>query len=121
MTGFPLAFVIEDYMDQAIVFSKALEMAGYRVETILDGAAAKQRLNEVTPALIVLDLHIPKVTGEMLLQQIRSEERFRQTRVVLATADNLLAERLRPMADLTLLKPISFVQLNQLAQRLLTH
>lgn len=118
MTETPLAFVIEDYMDQAMVFSKALEMAGYRVETILDGAAAKQRLSEVTPVLVLLDLHIPKVTGETLLRQIRSDERFQRTRVVLATADNLMADRLRPMADLTLLKPISFLQLNQLAQRL---
>lgn len=113
-----LALVIEDNPDQALVFTQALREAGYVVETILDGQQAAVRLTEMLPGLVVLDLHMPLVSGEIILEQIRSDERLHQTRVILATADALLAARLRPQVDMVLLKPVSFIQLMQLAQRL---
>lgn len=121
MTTRPKAMVIEDYTDQAMVFQKALDMAGFDTEMITDGDVALERLMEVEPVLIVLDLHLPGTAGEMILQQIRSDERLLKSRVVLATADALLAQRLSSQADIVLLKPISFRQLNQLAERYLAH
>ena len=115
----PLAFVIEDYPDQYTVFCKALEMAGYDVDGTIDGAIAQQRLAEVVPDLILLDLHMPNVSGDILLAQIRADDRLAKTRVWLATADALHAEVLRSQADLVLLKPISFLQLRQLAERVI--
>lgn len=115
----PLAFVIEDYEDQVIVFRTALELAGYEIETIGDGVVAQKRLAESLPDLIVLDLHIPGVPGDVLLKQIRADPRLAKTRVMVATADALLAEELRSQADLVLLKPVSFAQLRQLAERYL--
>jgi CheY-like chemotaxis protein len=64
-------------------------------------------------------LHIPSVTGETLLRQIRADPRLAETRVLLATADALRAEMYRPEVDLVLLKPISFSQLSELAARFL--
>ncbi|MEW5867824.1 MAG: response regulator [Chloroflexota bacterium] len=115
----PLAFVIEDYEDQMIVFRTALELAGYEIETISDGTVAQKRLAESLPDLIVLDLHIPGVPGDALLKQIRADPRLAKTRVMVATADALLAEELHDQADLVLLKPVSFAQLRQLAERYL--
>ncbi len=114
-----LALVIEDYRDQAMVFATALQKAGFQTESIIDGAQAQQRLKEIVPALVVLDLHIPTITGEVLLRQIRSDPRLADTRIILATADALRAEVLRPEVDMVLLKPISFTQLSDLAARLL--
>jgi CheY-like chemotaxis protein len=113
----PIAYIIEDYEDQIVVFRKALEMAGYEVEVAEDGAVAQQRLGEITPDLVILDLHLPKVSGNVLLKQIRSEARLDKTRVWVATADASLGEQLRGQADLVLLKPVSFSQLKQLAER----
>ncbi len=45
--------------------------------------------------------------------------RLAEVYVILATADAQVAEELRSQADLVLLKPISFFQLNQLAERFL--
>jgi CheY-like chemotaxis protein len=67
---------------------------------------------------VVLDLHLPHVSGEDLLAQIRSDDRLAHTRVMLATADPLMAESLRAKADLVLIKPISFSQLRDLSKRL---
>lgn len=63
-----------------------------------------------------MDLHLPQVSGKDILTDIRANEHLTQTKVILATADPILAETLRPNADLVLIKPISFSQLRDLAQ-----
>ncbi len=113
----PLALVIEDDEDQALVFSEALNMAGYKAEAIHDGTAAQKRLDQAAPALIILDLHMPGVSGKVLLEQIRAADHLRQTRVFVVTADAALASFLGGDATLVLLKPVSFSQLTVLAAR----
>jgi CheY-like chemotaxis protein len=115
----PLAFIIEDDKDLAFVFSEAITAAGYQVETFLDGNAAVARLSETIPYLVVLDLHLPGVTGPEIFKRIRSDQRLSETRIIIASADERLADQFRNQAALVLLKPISFVQLSSLAQRLL--
>lgn len=114
----PLALVIEDDNRQATVFAQALRMADFETEIIRDGQEALARLSRVVPALVVLDLHLPKISGKDIFEQIQADERLASTRVMLATADPLLAETLRAEVDLVLLKPISFNQLRDLAGRL---
>jgi two-component system phosphate regulon response regulator PhoB len=113
----PFALIIEDDEDQALVFTEALVMAGYETETILDGATAQSRIAETKPNVIVLDLHLPYVSGTALLQQIRAAPHLKNTRVFLVTADALLAGSLAGDATLILLKPVSFSQLTMLAAR----
>jgi CheY-like chemotaxis protein len=67
----------------------------------------------------VLDIHLPRVSGQVLLQQIRSDERLADTRVIVVTADEALAESKIEGADLVLIKPISFSYLRSVAQRFL--
>jgi CheY-like chemotaxis protein len=113
----PLAYIVEDNKDTVTIFRGALEMAQYEVEVAYDGAVAQNYLAEFVPDLIILDLHVPNVPGDILLQQIRSDERLKDTRVFLATADANMAAQLRDQAELVLLKPIGFSQLKELAQR----
>ena len=87
----PLAYIVEDNKDTVTIFSGAMELAGYEVEVAYDGAVAQKRLTEIIPALVILDLHIPNVSGDILLQQIRSDDRLSNTRVFLATADANMA------------------------------
>ena len=115
----PLGYIVEDYEDSVTIFQWALERAGYEVEVAKDGATAQKRLTEIVPDLIVLDLHMPNVTGDVLLQQVRADERLQNTRVFLATADANMAAQLRDQAELVLLKPISLAQLQELAERFL--
>ena len=114
----PLALIIEDNPEQQNIFSQAIKMAGFSVEVIDDGEKTMQRLAEVTPHLIVLDLHLPTISGDEILRRIRADERLASVSVILATADPLLAETLSAESDLVLLKPISFIQLRDLAKRL---
>lgn len=114
----PLALVVEDDRKQATIFAQALNMAKFETEVVHDGNVALDRLAETVPALVILDMHLPSTTGDYILKEIRADERLSKTRVILATADPLMAEPLRSQSDLVLLKPISFNQLRDLAMRL---
>lgn len=113
-----LALIIEDDEFLADIFSKALRAAEFQIETVYDGRTALNRLKEAAPAVIILDLHLPYVSGQEILRHIRTAPHLTNTRVMIATADHLTAENLRSQADLTLLKPVSFSQIRDLADRL---
>jgi DNA-binding response OmpR family regulator len=113
-----LAFIIEDDQDLSIIFADALESVGYQVEQIKDGLKAQQRLAEDVPYLILLDMHLPHVSGAELLADMKADERFNETTIILTTADARMAEAYEPMADFVMVKPISFVQLRDLTSRL---
>jgi CheY-like chemotaxis protein len=113
----PLALIIEDNEDQNLTFTTALEQSGYQAESIFDGDIALQRLKQVVPDMVILDLHLPNTNGSIILHQIRTDPRLTATRVILATADNAFASGMEFQTELVLLKPISFSQLKQLATR----
>lgn len=113
-----LALVIEDDIDLSEIFTRALENAGFEVETIQDGQVARERLGEVVPNVIVLDMHLPHVDGATLLKQIHADERLQKVRIIIATADAVQAEFYRDMATIVMVKPISFSQLRDISARL---
>ena len=114
-----LALVIEDDEDLSEIFTRALEQAGFIVEAVRDGKAAQQRLEEgAVPTVIALDLHLPFVDGATLLKQIKADERFEKTRIILNTADAAQAEFLRDKVNIVLVKPIMFTQLRDISARL---
>lgn len=115
----PLALIIEDNEDQNLVFTTALDQAGYGTESIFDGGVAVERLKHIVPDMVILDLHLPNTNGSIILNQIRTDPRLSATRVILATADNAFASGLQFQTELVLLKPVSFAQLKQLASRFL--
>ena len=114
-----LALIIEDDEDLSEIFGQALTAAGYTIEIIRDGQIAQERIKEVVPAVITLDMHIPHIPGDILLQQIRADERLEKTRIVVTTADAQMGESMRSTADLVLIKPITYTQLRDLTTRLL--
>lgn len=109
-----LALIIEDHHDAAIIFAEALKGADFDIETITTGDAALERLTETTPAVVVLDLDLPRVSGIDVLQHIRDDARLAKTRVIVVTAHPALSMGLEEKADLVLIKPVSFSQLREL-------
>ena len=116
----PLAFVIEDDRNLSEISAEALAEAGFRTKIIARGDKALARLTETVPDLVILDMHLPGVGGDKILGYIRSDPRLAKTRVVIASADTSLTQTLDAEADLTLLKPIDYIQLRDLARRLLS-
>lgn len=115
----PLALVIEDDDDLSEIFSMSLRGGGFETEIIRDGQIAIDRLAGVPPTIVILDLHLPHVTGPTILEHIRADSRFAKTSVIVTTADARLADELRGKADLVLIKPVSVEQLRELSKRML--
>jgi CheY-like chemotaxis protein len=113
-----LALVVEDDPDLSTIFASALESAGFEVEVINDGGKALARLVDVVPHLVILDLHLPHLSGANALRQIHADRRLIETRVVICTADAAMASELGKQADLVLLKPVMYSQMRDLAIRL---
>ena len=118
MTTESLALVVEDDFDASVIFAKALEVVGFKTEVIDSGDVALARLKEIVPEIVVLDLHLPNVTGVDILKEIRADERLAETKVIIASADPRTADSLQEKADLILLKPITFSQVRDFAARL---
>jgi CheY-like chemotaxis protein len=114
----PLAMIIEDHEDAAVIFANALRGTGFEIEVIHTGDEALKRLAETTPAVVILDLHLPHVSGAEILRQIRASVRLAGAYVIVATAYPDLAMGLDAKADQAFLKPVSFTQLQELALRL---
>ena len=113
----PLVLIVEDDPAQNQIFSITLK-SDFEVETFTDGDSAVTRLEEVAPALLVLDLHLPGVSGSDILTRVRKDRRMAETRVILTTADERQADFLYDQVDMILLKPVSPGQLKDLALRL---
>jgi DNA-binding response OmpR family regulator len=110
-----LALVIEDNVDQAEILAKSLQIAGFEAETINDGNAAMSRLDAVAPDLVVLDLHLPGVSGTAILLKIRGDPRLAHLPVIVVTVEPQTAGLVQDEADLILIKPIDFVQFGMAA------
>jgi DNA-binding response OmpR family regulator len=115
----PLALIIEDDPQLNEIIGLTLQ-ADFEIDACSDGNSGWNRLSEVTPRILVLDLNLPGMPGKEILAKLRADDRFRNTRVILATADERQAETLHETADIVLLKPVSPAQLRELANRIKT-
>jgi CheY-like chemotaxis protein len=112
--------IIEDDEDLASIFAEALRGVGFEVEQVADGEAAQERLkNGPPPFLILLDMHLPHISGaDLLTNVIKKDERFAKTIVIITTADARMGEAYTEQVDFVMINPISFVQLRDLTSRL---
>ena len=112
------AYIVEDDPHILKIFTEAVRKAGYDTEGCPSGEAFLACAEEYPPHLVVLDLHLPGISGEDVLHRIRSSQQMQKTIVILATADPLYADVFRDEADFVMIKPVSFGQLRDLAARL---
>lgn len=114
------ALIIEDDEDLASIFAEALRGVGFDVELVADGRVALERLrNGPAPFLVLLDMHLPHISGaDLLTNVIKKDERFAETIIIITTADARMGEAYTEQVDFVMIKPISFVQLRDLSSRL---
>jgi diguanylate cyclase (GGDEF)-like protein len=79
--------MIDDEPMLTEVIGTYLEDAGYRhCIGINDATVALQKVRELNPALVLLDLVMPGVSGFEILQALRQDEKLRYTPVIVLTA-----------------------------------
>jgi DNA-binding response OmpR family regulator len=116
----PIAFVIEDQPSLNILYEDALRLVGYDIIAVQDGLQALNTLeiNE-PPALIILDINLPRLSGRDIHKHIRNHARYDKTRVMILTANSVMANVIRPeitQNDHLFIKPISMKELQNFAK-----
>ena len=84
MSPRPSVLVVEDIPTLAETFRAFLEPAGMTVTVALTGGEARARLETLLPDVLVLDLHLPDMTGIDLMRWVR--ERGLPCETVIITA-----------------------------------
>lgn len=106
--------VVDDEPDIVALVAYHLAKAGFRVSTAGDGADALEQTKRELPALVVLDLMLPGMSGFDVLESMRRNESTRQTAVLMLTARRDEPDRIRGLslgADDYLTKPFSPAEL----------
>ena len=102
--------VVEDEAEIAALVAYQLTREGYRVETVANGTAALNALRREKPDLLVLDRMLPEVSGDEVLQAIRSDPATLALPVLVLTARREQQDRIAGLelgADDYLTKPFS--------------
>ena len=102
--------VVDDEPDIVALIVFHLAKAGYRVSTAATGVEALEAARREQPALIVLDLMLPGLSGYDVLEQLRDSEPTKTVGVLMLTARVDEADRVRGLslgADDYLTKPFS--------------
>jgi len=82
----PLILCADDDLDILSLVSLRLERAGYQVITATDGQTALELARERRPALAVLDVMMPRLTGVEVLAEFRRDAALRDLKVILLSA-----------------------------------
>ncbi|GAP98343.1 response regulator [Leptolyngbya sp. NIES-2104] len=105
--------VVDDIADNLVLLQTVLESEGYIVETAQSGKAALDRLEQINPDILLLDIMMPGLNGYEVTRQVRQHEKFASMPIVLLTAhDEFFQKPYREVGANDLIrKPIDFDEL----------
>jgi CheY-like chemotaxis protein len=81
--------VVDDDVEVRQLFRRMLEPEGYTVVEAPNGRAALERLRDVSPSVILLDLMMPEMDGFEFVAEFRRHEAWRAIPIVVVTAKDL--------------------------------
>jgi DNA-binding response OmpR family regulator len=90
-----LIYVVEDDIDVSRLIEHNLRTAGYEVSTFLSGAPVVPSAATAQPALFLLDIMLPGISGIDLCRQIRQHEQLAKTPVIFLSARTQEPDRLQ--------------------------
>jgi len=102
--------VAEDESDMLNLIGQSLQQAGYGVLRASDGASALSQARQAGPALVVLDLMIPEVSGLDVCKRLKSDPATAHIPIIVLTAKAEEVDRILGLelgADDYVTKPFS--------------
>jgi CheY-like chemotaxis protein len=82
----PLVLVVDDDPDLVEMVAMKLESLNYTVAKAYDGVEAWEKIRENRPALIILDVMMPRKHGYELCDEIKKDPEYQDIKVILLTA-----------------------------------
>jgi CheY-like chemotaxis protein len=78
--------LVDDEFGIVDILSELLEEEGYRVLTAANGQQGLERVAEVRPDLVILDVMMPVLDGMGMLSKLRSDRTYRDLEVIVMSA-----------------------------------
>ena len=82
----PLVMVVDDSITMRKVTGRVLERHGFEVGTAKDGLDALERMAEVIPDLMLLDIEMPRMDGYELATAMKADPRMRNVPIIMITS-----------------------------------
>jgi DNA-binding response OmpR family regulator len=112
--------VVDDDPSALDIVRIYLESRGYTVATAGDGKEALAKMEEVQPALVLLDVMMPGMDGWEVARIVKNHPNFHDVRVIMLTARSDFTDKhegLRAGADDYIVKPIRLEELGTRVER----
>ena len=111
------ALVITAKREPVRQYSDALQGAGYAVQVVTTGSRAQMALTFTNPDLIVLDLDLPDISGEVILRQIIAQPRLLNTSLILLSHKGDPGRKKAKASAHVITKPVKSRALEDLAYK----
>jgi two-component system, OmpR family, alkaline phosphatase synthesis response regulator PhoP len=114
--------VVDDHPHIVRLVQRELESESHEIITAVDGEEALEKIRAERPALVVLDVMLPKKSGLEVLRAVRRDPATRETTIIMLTVkdqDADVTRGLRLGADWYLTKPFRPGDIATLARRFL--
>ncbi|MEJ7745289.1 MAG: response regulator, partial [Luteimonas sp.] len=93
----PLVMVVDDSVTMRKVTGRVLERHNFEVATARDGIDALERMAEVVPDLMLLDIEMPRMDGYELATAMKLDPRLRDVPIIMITSRTGEKHRQRAM------------------------
>ncbi|MGH1351261.1 MAG: response regulator transcription factor [Methyloligellaceae bacterium] len=105
-----LVLIAENETNIIESLSFLLKRAGYEVAVALNGAEVLEKIHELRPKVVILDVMMPEYNGFEVLEKLNSDPIFQTTKFLMLTAKGQEADKNKAMelgADRYITKPFS--------------
>lgn len=82
----PLVMVVDDSLTVRKITTRLLQRAGYQVVTARDGVDALEQMSEILPAVLLLDVEMPRMDGFELTRLLRHDVRTQDLPIIMITS-----------------------------------
>ena len=106
--------IVDDELSILVPLQFLMEKEGYTAKLAQSGKEAIEKIGELRPDLILLDIMLPDLDGYEIYQMIRQRPEWASIRIIFLTAKNRDADMARGLAmgaDAYITKPFSNTQL----------
>jgi DNA-binding response OmpR family regulator len=114
--------VVDDHPQIVRLLQRVLETDGHEIITAADGEKALQCIRLEQPALVLLDVMLPKLDGHQVLTEMKADPSSRQIPVILLSGMDQVTDVTRGLqlgADCCVSKPFRPAEILSLARRFL--
>lgn len=104
--------LVEDDLLLSQAFAEVLQIeTDAQIEILRDGQLVLERLAHAPADVVLLDLHLPHVSGLEILIHMRADKRWRHVPVLVMTADVLHSKDAEIYANEVRIKPVNLEDL----------